>query len=478
MKHLLIVSVLMAAMFPCVMFSQNVWRFNEDSCVTRALASNAQVRNAELQVQAAQQTQKAALTKYFPSVQAGVSAFKLQNYLIDIQKSDIQNGEINFEVSHNGEDLRVYFESLLNELAPIFSQFGIDLIAEFEKFIEGFSYDASFKLVDQGVLGTVTAMQPVFAGGRIVNGNRLAKLGVEAAQIQKSLAVKNVDYAARQRYWLLVSLHEKRKTLEALGSLVDTLYRDVDAAYNASLVTRNDLLRVRIKQNELLSAKSKLSSGIALANMSLCQYLGLSLEDRIVPCDSADTMWKLPRIPVIADSMDVTQRDEFRLLELNATAEKLKKRMILGESLPQIGIGAGYSYSNLWGRNINNAGVFVSLQIPITSWWEGAHNYRRQKIMEQIALNTKDEYEQLMSLQARQLWDDICDLARQVEIYRETIAQSEENLRLNKDYYDAGMSPLSDFLEAQAIFQQSRDQYVDKCIEYKLKVLEYEQMFR
>lgn len=478
MKRLLIVSVLMAAMFPCVMFSQNVWRFNEDSCVTRALASNAQVRNAELQVQAAQQTQKAALTKYFPSVQAGVSAFKLQNYLIDIQKSDIQNGEINFEVSHNGEDLRVYFESLLNELAPIFSQFGIDLIAEFEKFIEGFSYDASFKLVDQGVLGTVTAMQPVFAGGRIVNGNRLAKLGVEAAQIQKSLAVKNVDYAARQRYWLLVSLHEKRKTLEALGSLVDTLYRDVDAAYNASLVTRNDLLRVRIKQNELLSAKSKLSSGIALANMSLCQYLGLSLEDRIVPCDSADTMWKLPRIPVIADSMDVTQRDEFRLLELNATAEKLKKRMILGESLPQIGIGAGYSYSNLWGRNINNAGVFVSLQIPITSWWEGAHNYRRQKIMEQIALNTKDEYEQLMSLQARQLWDDICDLARQVEIYRETIAQSEENLRLNKDYYDAGMSPLSDFLEAQAIFQQSRDQYVDKCIEYKLKVLEYEQMFR
>ena len=51
-----------------------------------------------------------------------------------------------------------------------------------------------------------------------------------------------------------------------------------------------------------------------------------------------------------------------------------------------------------------------------------------------------------------------------------------ENLKGNSDYYGSGMVPLSDLLEAQAIYQQSVGQYVDKCIDYKLKVLEYNQM--
>ena len=32
-------------------------------------------------------------------------------------------------------------------------------------------------MMDDGLLGGVTAIQPVFAGGQIVNGNKLADLG-------------------------------------------------------------------------------------------------------------------------------------------------------------------------------------------------------------------------------------------------------------------------------------------------------------
>lgn len=82
----------------------------------------------------------------------------------------------------------------------------------------------------------------------------------------------------------------------------------------------------------------------------------------------------------------------------------------------------------------------------------------------------------MLSLQIMQVWDEICSLQRQVDIGRSTISQAEENLKVNGDYYASGMVPLSDLLEAQAIYQQSVEQYVDKCIDYKLKVLEYNYM--
>lgn len=36
-----------------------------------------------------------------------------------------------------------------------------------------------------GIIGGVAAMQPVFAGGQIVNGNKLAKLGADVGRIEK-----------------------------------------------------------------------------------------------------------------------------------------------------------------------------------------------------------------------------------------------------------------------------------------------------
>ena len=56
-------------------------------------------------------------------------------------------------------------------------------------------------MVDRGLMAGVAAIQPVFAGGRIINGNRLAQKGVEASEIQKQMLVNNVELTAEQSKW-------------------------------------------------------------------------------------------------------------------------------------------------------------------------------------------------------------------------------------------------------------------------------------
>ena len=53
--------------------------------------------------------------------------------------------------------------------------------------------------------------------------------------------------------------------------------------------------------------------------------------------------------------------------------------------------------------------------------------------------------------------------------------QDEENLRLNRDYYRAGTSRMSDLLEAQLLYQQSLDKHTDAFADYQNKLLEYRQ---
>jgi outer membrane protein TolC len=54
------------------------------------------------------------------------------------------------------------------------------------------------------------------------------------------------------------------------------------------------------------------------------------------------------------------------------------------------------------------------------------------------------------------------------------ISVAEENLRLSKNTYNAGVSILSDLLEAQSLLQ-SRDQYIEAATGYYVKLAEYRQ---
>ena len=93
------------------------------------------------------------------------------------------------------------------------------------------SAEAEVKAIDQGATAMVTAVQPIFAGGRIINGNKLASVGVEAAEYQQVMAEQNSLIQVEKSYWLVVSLMEKRQTVASLETLLDTLSRDVRSGF-------------------------------------------------------------------------------------------------------------------------------------------------------------------------------------------------------------------------------------------------------
>jgi outer membrane protein TolC len=70
-------------------------------------------------------------------------------------------------------------------------------------------------------------------------------------------------------------------------------------------------------------------------------------------------------------------------------------------------------------------------------------------------------------------WNDLQDAYKQMGIAANSIEQSAENLRLNEDYYRAGTTTMSDLLDAETLYQQSRDKYVDAFSSFRIKEVEY-----
>jgi outer membrane protein TolC len=172
---------------------------------------------------------------------------------------------------------------------------------------------------------------------------------------------------------------------------------------------------------------------------------------------------------------NVQSTTEYQLLNKQVEATKLQKKMEIGKTLPTVGVGAGYNYHNLLDNNHSFAMVFATVSVPISDWWGGSHAIKRKKIAQQQAEEQLANNSELLKIRMQNAWNNVEESRQQLQIAQRSIEQAKENLRLNRDYYKAGTSKMSDLLEAQLLYQQSLDRRTDAYADYQNKLIEYRQ---
>jgi len=166
---------------------------------------------------------------------------------------------------------------------------------------------------------------------------------------------------------------------------------------------------------------------------------------------------------------------EYQLLGKQVEAARLEKKISVGQNLPSVAIGAGYNYHNLLEKDRTFGMVFATVSVPISDWWGGSHAIKRKKIEYQKAIDEQQDKAALLTIRMQSAWNSVEEAHQQLQIAKRSIEQAEENLRLNRNFYKAGTSKMSDLLEAQMLYQQSLDKYTDAYAEYQNRLLDYKQ---
>ena len=328
-------------------------------------------------------------------------------------------------------------------------------------------------MAKNGVFGGVTATLPLYAGGKIIHSNRLADVEVQVKELQGRLTDEEVRFNTEQHFRQIVTLRENLQTLDALERQVASLLRDVQVSVEAGVTNRNDLLQVQLRQNDLRSSRLTIENVLDLSRRLLGQYVGRGTEPVDIIYNMKDTLPPSPLSLQTEPSAAVRRTGEYGLLEKNVEAARLQSRLAVGRMLPTVAVGGGWTYENLFDRDHSFLMGFATVSIPIPDWWGGVHNLRRQRLQEQNARNDlADQSEQLL-LRVHQTWNALVESYEQIALAVQSIRQSEENLRLQTDYYAAGTCTMSDLLEAQSLYRQARDKYVDVYKKYEVRKREY-----
>lgn len=400
-------------------------------CKALALENNFSMKEQRINLEASQQTKKEAFTKYFPNISAGAVTFKADDDLVKLGVPPIP---------------------------PL-----------------GLTEPSEIGMLEDGNVLSVTAIQPVFAGGQIVNSNKLAKVAAEASRLQLEMAYDQVCLETENYYWKIVSLKEAVRTLDVLDTLLCSLHRDVSVAVDAGVTTRNDLLTVRLKQNELQSTRLQVENGLQLSKMALCQHIGMPLDSaQLIDVPSIDVFAEAPERYRVDHAEALSSLSTYQLLEKNVEVSRLKRKISLGSQLPTVGVGVSYAYEDLvQDKSRNHFVMMATVTVPLSDWWGGTHRVKRAKLEERKALFQQEDGAEKLQLKMQQSWDGLTEAYEQILLSDSAVEEADENLRMTTANYKAGISALSELLDAQRLYRQTRNRHTDACINYQLKLTQY-----
>lgn len=428
-----------------------------DSCRQMALGNNKTLTASKVQRTMAEQTRKAARTKYLPHldvVGGAVFSSKEISILNNTQKNTLNNIGTNL-----GGMLGVSDPKVTGALDKI----GQDVTDAFR--------------TNNRQMYMVSAMvtQPVYMGGAITAANRIADITETMAANKEEVSRQTILHDIDQTYWTVVSLRHKQKLADSYLALVKKLDSDVAKMIKEGVATRADGLKVNVKVNEAEMQVTQVEDGLSLAKMLLCQLCGMPTESTITLADEDSESISLGDAVAIGDTAQaIDRRPEMNLLQNAVDLSKQATKLVRSAFLPQVLVAGGYLMTNpnLYdGFTKKFAGVWnigVMVRIPVWNWMEGAYKVRAAKAATTIAQLEMDDTREKIGLQVSQSNFKLNEAYKKLAMAKKNVEKAEENLRCANVGFKEGVLQTTDVMEAQTAWMQAQSQKIDAEVDVKI----------
>lgn len=321
----------------------------------------------------------------------------------------------------------------------------------------------------------IALQQPLYMGGKVRAAHRMAVLGRDMATQNERLTATEVLVKTDEAYAAVVRCRELREVARSYHALLQSLMRDVDNARQHGMSDKNAVLKVQVRLNESELSLRRADNALRLATMSLCHCIGLPLTSDI------HVSGDMPAVPdhITTQTADVSARPEAAIMQQQTAIARQQVIVERSELLPQVGIRGAYNY--LRGIEVGNhtlldKGAFslvLNVSLPITHFGRTTNKVRAARMQAQQRELQQESLTEQMLLQLTQAVNNLDEAHMERQLAERALRQAEENMRVSRSHYEAGLETLSDYLEAQLLWQQAYQQQVEAAYSLYLRYVEY-----
>jgi len=305
-------------------------------------------------------------------------------------------------------------------------------------------------------MGAATLTVPLFTSGRISSSIAAAEARGRGAGEQARGAQEDVKLAVAEAY---VGVLRARKALVVADSNVRTLEAmegDVHAMFERELVPKNDLLSVQVALANARQGRLRAANAVELAVASYNRRLGEPLSRPVDLDEQLPVPQGLPGELGELVQEAVERRAELKVLDEQATAYGQLAKAERARTLPQFSVTGAYNYlENTFLDDQEFASVGIGVQWSV---FDGGQTRKRVAALDRTRRATEQQRADVASmieLQVRQTSLDVGETRERAVVATDAVEQAEENLRIARERYGAGLGTQTQLLEAETLRVQA-----------------------
>jgi len=301
---------------------------------------------------------------------------------------------------------------------------------------------------------------PIYTGGQISNGVEAASSSLQASKKLEAGKVLDLKLIVAETY---IGVLRATKALEVANSHVASLKShkaDVENAYQQGMVSRNDLLAAQVSLADAVQSSIQVENMLDISRSAYNRLLGRGFQEPVLLDELKPDVLNSSLEALTAQAIE--QRYELRVLKGQADALNFKAKAIRGKNAPQIGLSGGYGFQENE-YQVHEGQWLVGVGIKWTLFDAGLIRNQSSATARQ-ARALEQQYGEVLSrikLQVRQYWLSVQETRKRLKVTEQSISQAEENLKVNRDRYEHGLSTNTDVLSAEALRTGSQNNHAN-----------------
>jgi outer membrane protein TolC len=292
----------------------------------------------------------------------------------------------------------------------------------------------------------------------------------ELAEIDTREQASNIALQVTLRYLDMIRLYFQGQLIKDQVSRAQIRAKNIHAFYANGKVTKSDVLRADVALSNVLLSADANSNDYRISNQQLNILLNLDRSTKIIPLDTASL---IRPDSLELEGLSADHSGAYLLLKAQKQIELQENRTKLARSfqLPSIALFGGYGF------NYPNTLVFpprpqtfgvglvgVRLSYDISSLYQ-AKNKVRSSVLRETKLKQQQEWlADNVQQETRALTIKYNEALNRLMVTKKSIEQAETNYNIQNTKYANQLALLTDLLEADNLYQESRLNYVQANI--------------
>lgn len=302
---------------------------------------------------------------------------------------------------------------------------------------------------------SVSINQPIYTGGAVSSGIRLAGLKSEAARHETELQRDNIRLRLAGFYLDIYRYANLRAVVEKNIAQARKVLSEMTARHEQGVALQNDITRYELLVSELELQLIRINNTLDILNRNLVVLAGLPEDTEIVP-DSTILDRALPSAGESIWQQDaLAGSPALKLARSGVEISREAETLVKSAMLPKVGLQAGWSLDGPIlvevppiNRNLSYWYVGIGVNYSLSSLYKDNRSLAKSRVATRLACERLDAARENVELEVRSGYVRYLEAGEELRTREKSVELAERNYRTVSTRYSAGMALITDMLDA------------------------------